>query len=156
LHLAAHDFSGERARAFLFNRALGWDDVALFDAHFLLPAPAAAAACSRCTVFSRAMLRRTFVNWSGFGDCPVARCMRSANCSLRSFSSSSDSSAADLPRNCLASISESAVLRTMWKPTTWSQRDGTLHAQWSHRLLPSRRAPYRDAHAPPSTRRYPC
>src|ERR1700731_1883176 len=81
------------------------------------------------------MLRRTFVNWSGFGDCPVARCMRSANCSLRSFSSSSDSSATDLPRNCLASISEPAVLRTTWKPTTWSRRDGTLHALWSHQLL---------------------
>ena len=41
----------------------------------------------------RAMLRRASPNSAGLGVCPVARCMRSENCSLRSFSSSSRSSA---------------------------------------------------------------
>src|SRR4029077_9614675 len=82
---------------------LGLRHLGLSWAHVCLP-PRLAACVSRCTVFRRAMLRRTLPNWSGLGACPVARCIRRANCSLRSFTSSSASSAGDLPRSSLASI----------------------------------------------------
>src|SRR5487761_1580290 len=99
LHLVAHHAPGEGARALGFNgRRRG---VALVIAHFFSPPVVRAA---RRTVFTRAMLRRTLPNWSGFGDWPVARCSLRANCSLRSLKSSSLSSAEVLLRSSLASI----------------------------------------------------
>src|ERR1700681_2744895 len=75
VHLVAHDLSGQRAH--------GLAGVGGLRAHFLPPAYSA-----RCTVFTRAMFLRTLPNWSGLTACPVARCKRSANCSLRSDMSS--------------------------------------------------------------------
>src|SRR5579883_2588953 len=98
LHLVAHHAPGEGARALGFGRRRG---VGLVSAHFFSP-PVLRA--SRRTVFTRAMLRRTLPNWSGFGAWPVARCSLRANCSLRSLKSSSLSSAGFLLRSSLASI----------------------------------------------------
>src|SRR6185437_2888084 len=112
LHLVAHHTPGQRAQALgLGGRRRG---VGLtFSAHFLSPP---VLRCSRRTVFTRAMLRRATPNWSGFGVWPVARCMRRENCSLRSFTNSSASSAgedfASLSRYCLITpsfITEPAV-----------------------------------------------
>src|SRR5258707_12130815 len=127
VHLVAHHAPGQRARPLCFRRPallrpgilhlrflhlgflqlgflhLGFRHFGLSCAHVCLP-PRLAACVSRCTVFRRAMLRRTLPNWSGLGACPVARCMRRANCSLRSFTSSSASSTGDLLRSSLASI----------------------------------------------------
>src|SRR5579883_522108 len=99
LHLVAHHAAREGTRTLgLGGRRRG---VALIVAHFFSP-PVLRA--SRRTVFTRAMLRRTLPNWSGFGAWPVARCSLRANCSLRSLKSSSLSSAGVLLRSSLASI----------------------------------------------------
>src|SRR5512146_3109540 len=95
LHLVAHHTPGEGARALGFGRRRG---VGLVVAHFFSP-PVLRA--SRRTVFTRATLRRTLPNWSGFGAWPVARCSLRANCSLRSLKSSSLSSAGLLLRSSL-------------------------------------------------------
>src|SRR5690606_31021730 len=131
LHLAAHDAAGKgpelrRLRLALLDRTL------LFSAHLRFP-PAAASSASRTTVFNRAMFRRTLRNWSGFTAWPVARCMRSANCSLRSFNSSSASSSGFLARSSLASISAPAVLRTSWTRKA-SSRPGETPDRKSTRL----------------------
>src|SRR5579883_925070 len=99
LHLVAHHAPGEGARA-LGGRCRR-RGVGLILAHFFSP-PVLRASLS--TVFTRAMLRRTLPNWSGFGAWPVARCSLRANCSLRSLKSSSLSSAGFLLRSSLASI----------------------------------------------------
>src|SRR5665213_47223 len=98
LHFGADDLSGEGARLLVSRLRFGWR----IGAHFL--SPAALVFASFMMVFRRAMLRRTLVNWSGLGNCPVARCRRRENCSLRSFTSSSASSGAFLLRSSLASI----------------------------------------------------
>src|SRR5690242_9912445 len=98
LHLVAHHAPGQGARGLGLGRRRG---VGLIVAHFFSPP---ALRCSRRTVFTRAMLRRTLPNWSGFGAWPVARCSLRANCSLRSLKSSSLSSAGVLLRSSLASI----------------------------------------------------
>src|SRR5262245_31127692 len=89
LHLAAHDLARKRAlqlRLFGHRRP-----------HFV-----SRRACSPSTVFTRAMFRRTLRIWSGFVSCPTACCTRRLNCSRRSFSSSSLSSAGLRLRRSLA------------------------------------------------------
>src|SRR5579859_3570688 len=70
LHLVADDAAGELARTLLRDDAFACDGSGLLS-HFTASGRPSLRACSRCTVFNRAMLRRTFVNWSGFGDWPV-------------------------------------------------------------------------------------
>src|SRR6185437_5623106 len=157
LHLVAHHAPGEGALAARSGgRRCG---VALVVAHFFSPA----ALRSRRAVFTRAMLRRAAPNWSGFGAWPVARCSLRANCSLRSFTNSSASSAgedfASFSRNCLicpSFITEPAVWRKSWTPTASSRRAGTPRGPSPRRRPPSRREPCRAGRARRSTRRYPC
>src|SRR5690242_10187664 len=99
LHLVTHHAPREGAGALDWGRRRR--GVGLVVAHFFSPL---VLRCSRRTVFTRAMLRRTLPNWSGFGVWPVARCSRRANCSLRSLKSSSLSSADVLLRSSLESI----------------------------------------------------
>src|SRR5512146_1181936 len=65
--------------------------------------------CTHCctpfsvnTVFTRAMLRRTLVNWLVLLNCWVATCIRRPNCSLPRDNSSCCSSATDLFFSSLA------------------------------------------------------
>src|SRR5690606_14675304 len=74
VHLVADHPAGDRACVTLFHHAL----------------PALAFWFN--TVFTRAMLRRTFDIWSGRDSCPAPRCMRRLNCSRNRPSSSSRSS----------------------------------------------------------------
>ena len=93
--------------------------------------PALAACCCRSTVFTRAMLRRPCRTASGLGCWPVARCMRSENCSLRSFTSSSPSSAAD----CFAAARSLTVrLSLPHLPFHEGGGDGELGAGQAERL----------------------
>src|SRR5215469_2216067 len=158
LHLVAHHPSREGARALGFRG--GRRGVALVVAHFFSPP---AVRCWRRAVFTRAMLRRATPNWSGLGAWPVARCMRRENCSLRSFTNSSASSAgedfASLSRYCLicpSFITEPDVWRKWWIPRASSRRAGTPRGPSLRRHPPSRRGLCRAARAPRSTRRYPC
>src|ERR1700739_1018222 len=87
-----------RAGTRLPGRCLPGRGLALLCAHRSLP-PVLAACLVRSTVFRRAILRRASAKWAALGCWPVARCIRSANCSLRSLTSSSVSSSTDRPRS---------------------------------------------------------
>src|SRR5580704_3786398 len=159
VHLGADDPPGERARALRFHLRF---HLSAFRAHVYLP-PALAVCCLRSMVFTRAMLRRAMPNWSGLGCCPVARCMRSENCSLRSFSSSSASSAGDcllsFSRYCFSCpifITAPAVSRTRWTRRAWSPPGETPRAPSPHPRPPSRTTPCPAARAPRNTPRCPC
>src|SRR5688572_27876757 len=113
LHLRADDATREGARADRLDLRLGRRGsrrrchgsrlLALFSAHYLFT-PALLICASRAMVFNRAMFFRTLPNWSGFTAWPVARCKRSANCSLRSFRSSSLSAPESIVRSFSATL----------------------------------------------------
>src|SRR5690606_15245659 len=106
LHLVAHDATDRRAVS-RFIRGFCCAHVSLSRSFF---------ARSCCRVFKRAIDLRTLACWSGFAPWPVAACIRKLNCSRRSFSSSSASSASDFSRNAflcsLTFISLLAVQRS--------------------------------------------
>src|SRR5688572_2384741 len=144
VHLVADDGAGQRARCV---------------AHF-------AFLCSFCTVFSRAILPRTFACWSGRDGCPLAAAMRRLNCSRRNATSSSVRAARSLPRRSFRKrprslmffllISAPSASRRPSPPTTWRPPAGmprapSLPARPRSRTGPCRAAPWR-----PSTRRCPC
>src|SRR5690606_7967589 len=107
-------------------------------------------------VFTRAISRRTRrASWV-LASCPVAFCMRRANCSLRSSSRWELSSSADFCRSCLSSISAPSGSRKWWSPRAWRRPGGTPRARWPRRRPRSRRSCGRAGSGRPSTRRCPC
>src|SRR5688500_9826526 len=114
LHLGADDAAGQRLDL------LGLLVRGRFSlrAHAFLP-----LLCSPCTVFRRAMFRRTFVNWSGFTSWPVARVMRRLNCSRRSSSSSFCRSAPDFARNSFAVLIDFNLVYRTWRVTNCVSTD---------------------------------
>ena len=88
LHLGADDRAGQRA----LGARRRWSSRLAARSSLATPVGVAARTCSPSTVFTRAMLRRTLPNWSGFAAWPDACAMRRLNCSRRSFRSSSCSS----------------------------------------------------------------
>src|SRR5690606_8535557 len=108
------------------------------------------------TVFARAISRRTRRTSWVLASWPVACCMRSENCSLRSSTRWAWSSSADFCRICLVSISAPSGSRKWWSPRAWRRPGGTPRARSPRRRPRSRRSCGRAAPGPPSTPRCPC